>query len=144
MENLDNIKQPEAFIDSSDVIVDPESGLAVVVVKPDAFANRSKIVKRLEGSGLYVVTEVEKKLPLDFVIGTMYKGLPEDIETETAKHFSIGPSDLILLRGGPDILEKIVSITGKETEPTKCDEESIRYLFGEHFGRGHCRWSYLL
>ena len=112
MENLDNIKQPEAFIDSSDIIVDPESGLAVVVVKPDAFVKRGQIVKRLESSGLYIVKEVEKKLPQDFVIGTMYKGLPEDIKVETAKHFSVGLSDLILLRGGPDILEKIVSITG--------------------------------
>jgi nucleoside diphosphate kinase len=135
MENLNEINQQETFIEGSDVVVNPESGLAIVVVKPDAFAKRGQIVKRLEGSGLYVVKEVEKRLPDDFVIGTMYKGLPKGLEVETLKHFNSGPSDLILLRGGKDILEKIVTIVGTKTVPTECDEQSIRYLYGEHFSR---------
>ncbi|MFA6430584.1 MAG: nucleoside-diphosphate kinase [Candidatus Paceibacterota bacterium] len=125
----------EHLIENSDISIDRKSGLAVVVIKPDAFASRDLIIKRLEGSGLYIAKTVSKRLPVDFVLGEMYKNLPEGIEEETAKHFSSGPSEIILVKGGDDILQKIVSVTGEKLNPNECDEESIRYLFGEHFGR---------
>ncbi len=125
----------EKVIESSDVAVDTESGLALVVIKPDAFSKRDQIIKRLEGSGLYIVTKKQKRLPDDFVIGKMYKNLPKGIEEETLKHFNAGPSEIILVKGGPDILNKIIKVTGNNTNPNKCDDSSIRYIFGEHFMR---------
>ncbi len=65
----------------------------------------------------------------------MYKGLSKGIEEATLEHFNNGPSEIVLLEGGPDLLQKVVSVTGGDTDPKKCDEESIRYIFGEHFDR---------
>jgi nucleoside diphosphate kinase len=125
----------ENLVNSSDVAVNPENGLAIIVIKPDAFSKRDQIIKKLEDAGLYIVKTVSKKLPDDFVIGTMYTDLPKSIEEETLRHFNSGQSEIILLKGGKNILQKIISVTGEDTNPEKCDEESIRYIFGEHFGR---------
>lgn len=132
---FEGIKSEEPLINSSDVAVDYASGLAVVVIKPDAFSKRDLIIKKLENSGLYIAKTVQKRLPDNFVIGQMYKDLPKDIEEETLKHFNIGPAEIILLKGGEDMLSKIIDITGEKTNPAECDDESIRYLFGEHVGR---------
>lgn len=129
------VEKVESVIGNSDILVSPESGLAVVVIKPDAFKKRDQIISRLESSGLYVVKTITKKLPEDFVIGTMYKNLPKGIEEETLKHFATGPSEIILLEGGSDLLKKIITLTGEKTNPDQCDKNTIRSLFGEHFGR---------
>ena len=131
----EKVEQVEKLVDSNDVAVDAESGLAIIVIKPDAFSKKDRIIKRLEGFGLHVEKTRTKRLPDDFVVGEMYKGLPEGIEEETLRHFNSGPSEIILVKGGPDILEKIVKVTGENTDPNKCDESSIRHLFGEHFMR---------
>ena len=126
----------EELIKSLDVAVDNESGLAIVVIKPDAFAKKDQILKILENSGLHVVKTRTKKLPDSFVIGKMYsEDMPEGIVEETSKHFNSGPSEIILVNGGPDILGKIIKVTGENTDPNKCNEDSIRYIFGEHFMR---------
>lgn len=124
----------EQLIKTSDVAIDAKSGLAVVVIKPDAFANRDLIIKKLESSGLYIAKTVTKRLPDNFVIGEMYKGLTKGLEEETLRHFNESPSELILLEGGPDILQKIIATTGERTNPAEFDEKSIRYLFGDHLG----------
>lgn len=134
-EEIEGGDKSEAIIEASEVIVNPETKLAVVVIKPDAFLKRDEIVKQIENSGLHVVKRVIKKLPLNFVLGTMYKDLPESISNETGEHFMNGPSEIILLKGGEDILSRIIDLTGENTDPQKCDKESIRYIFGEHFGR---------
>ncbi len=123
------------LLDSSSVSVDPESGLAIVVIKPDAFKNRDQILRRLEREGLHIEKTVEKRLPDNFVIGSMYKDLPKGIEEETLRHFHSGPSEIILVNGGDDVLKKIVDATGLNTDPDKCDKGTIRYMFGEHFWR---------
>ncbi len=129
------IENVEHLINSSDIVVNPETGFAIVVIKPDAFANKEQIISRIKNSGLYVVKTIEKRLPDNFVAGTMYKDLPKGIEEETLKHFNSGPSEIILLKGGNDVLQKIVTLTGEKTDPNMCTEDSIRYLFGEHFMR---------
>ncbi len=125
----------ENLIKTSDIAIDQKSGLAIVVIKPDAFLKRDLIIKKLENSGLYVVKKVEKRLPDNFVVGSLYKDLPKSIEDKTLEHFNIGPSEIVLLEGGVDLLDKITALTGEKTNPAECDESSIRYLFGEHFGR---------
>jgi nucleoside diphosphate kinase len=128
-------RKMDSLINTSDVLVNPESGLAMVVIKPDAFKNREKIIKKLEDSGLYVVATRSRKLSDRFVSGIMYKNLPKSVEEETLKHFNSGPVEIILLKGGNDMVQKVVSITGKKINPTECDIETIRYEFGEHFSR---------
>jgi len=120
------------MIEASDISVDPESNLAVVMIKPNAFKNRGLIIQRLKDSGLYVVKTVAKQLPENFVIGAMLDNTPEKgLQEETLKHLESGPSEIILLKGD-DLLKKIILLTGENTDPNKCSKESIRYLFGEH------------
>ena len=40
-----------------------------------------------------------------------------------------------MVKGGANIINDIVSLTGGKTNPHECSEDSIRYIFGEHFGR---------
>ena len=122
-------------IESSDIVVNPESGLAMVVIKPDAFKNRDQIIRRLENYGLYIVQTKTRQLSENFVANVMYKDLPVGIQRETIKHFSSGPAEIILVKGGENIIQDIVSLTGEKTNPRECSEDSIRYIFGEHFGR---------
>lgn len=137
MESYKPEKNEEAknLIETSDIAVNPENGLMVVVIKPDAFSHRDKIVEKLKDAGLQIIKSVKRELGDSFVTGRMYKDLPEDIKEETSKHFNVGPSEVILLKGGDDLLQKVISLTGEKTNPMECDEESIRYLFGERFGR---------
>jgi len=128
--------EPQPFMNNSDIAIDKESGLAIVVIKPDAFKNRDQIIKRLEGSGLYIVKTVKKRLPDDFVIGAMYpKDLKKEMAEQTLRHFNSGPSEIILLRGGDNMVQDLVTLVGEKTNPAECNEDSIRYIFGEHFGR---------
>ena len=122
------------MIESSDIAINPETGLAIVVIKPDAFKNKDLIIKKLEDSGLYIAKTISKRLPDNFVVGEMYKDLPHSIEEKTLEHFNEGPSEIILLEGGSDLLKKIEMVTGQSTNPNECNEESIRYIFGEHIG----------
>lgn len=131
----EKIEEAESLIETSDIAVNPESGLMVVVIKPDAFSHRDKIIEKLKDAGLHIVKSTKRELGDGFVVGRMYKDLPEDIKKETTEHFSAGPSEIILLKGGNDLLQTVISLTGEKTNPAECDEESIRYLFGEHSGK---------
>lgn len=142
MDNMNNIENkdelmhnPEINRGNLDFAFSPETNLAVLVIKPDAYNKKDEILKKIRNAGIYIVKTVEKKLEDNFVLGSMYKNMPEGIEKETVRHFNSGPSVLILVRGGKDVLDKIIDITGENTDPKKCNEESIRYLFGEHFDR---------
>ncbi|MEI6238520.1 MAG: nucleoside-diphosphate kinase [bacterium] len=134
-ENWDESGWFEMKIESADVAINTENKLMILVIKPDAFPKKVEILEMLKAKGLHIVKTVTKDLPLDFVLGTMYKNLPEGIEAETAKHFNSDSSEIILLEGGEDIVEKAVEITGKKTKPNECDPETIRAIFGENFLR---------
>lgn len=125
----------EEMIKSSDIAINPESGFAIVVIKPDAFKNKDAIIRRIENSGLYIVDKRERILPERFLTEAMYKDMPKDIEEQTIRHFSEGPSEILLVKGGENIIDDIVSLTGEKTNPSECSKDSIRFIFGEHFGR---------
>ncbi len=125
----------DALLESSDIAVNPETGLAMVVIKPDAFRNRDAIIQRLEHSGLYVVSEKQGSLPEGFVLGAMYPDLSEGLKEQTVRHFNEGPADVLLVRGGADLVEILVALTGDHTNPARCDQDSIRYVFGDHVAR---------
>ena len=133
-ERVEDVKV-DNLIKTSDVLVNPESGLVMVVIKPEAYKNKKQIIQRLNDSGLYVVATRSRELPDRFVSGVMYKDLPRGIEEETLRQFNSGPAEIILLRGGKDVIQKVISMTGGKTNPAECDEKTIRYEFGEHFGR---------
>lgn len=106
--------------------------MAVVVIKPYALKNKNLIIQRLKDSGLYIAQTVTRQLPENFVIGTMFENTPQKgLQKEVLKRSAYGPSVILEVKGD-DLLKKLFLLTGENTDPNKCSEESIRYLFGEH------------
>ena len=107
--------------------------LAICVIKPDAFGHRDAIVKRLEESGLYVVSRNTKELTENFVIGGMYDpaGMSKPVADATARHFASGPSEIILVKGD-HVVKKLLETVGVKTNPALCDPDTIRYIYGTH------------
>lgn len=106
---------------------------AIALIKPDAFHSRDMIVKRLEDSGLYIAKKKDLTLPEDFVIGKFYskEQLPKPIADATLRHFASGPSEILLIKGD-NIAEKLLKLIGSKINPAECDEDTIRYIFGNH------------
>jgi hypothetical protein len=65
----------------------------------------------------------------------MYPDLSPELEEATMKHYNEGPSGILMLQGGEDILQKIISLTGENLKPTDNKNETLRHMFGEHFSR---------
>ena len=124
------IQTIESSIEISPII---DTDIALCVIKPDAFQNKDIIIKRLEDSGLYIVKSVTKNLPEKFVIGEMYDPdtLPKPIIEATAKHFSSGPSEIILVKGD-NVVQKLLQVIGLKTNPALCEEDTVRYMYGDH------------
>ncbi len=125
----------EKIIESSNIAIDEKTGMAVVVIKPEAFRYRDAIVQKIEHTGLSIVSRKHKQLPENFVLNAMYPNLSESLQQQTAQHFNEGESEILLIKGGNDLVEKLVTLAGEHTNPAVCDTNSIRYLFGEHFAR---------
>jgi len=111
------------------------SNIAIVVIKPDAVENAKDIKMMLESSGIKVIKSKILKLRERFLVEEMYKDLPDSIREETLKHFNIDDAEVLLVRGGDDIVEKLGEITGKETNPDLSEKGTVRYKYGEHFHR---------
>ena len=108
-----------------------EDDLAICVIKPDAFLNRDAIVRKLEESGLYVVSRNTKALTENFVMGGMYssENMPAPVVEATKRHLLSGPSEIVLVKGD---IKKLLITVGIKTNPALCDEASIRYMYGDH------------
>ncbi|MFA6269811.1 MAG: nucleoside-diphosphate kinase [Candidatus Paceibacterota bacterium] len=130
MENIRNNQEERKQIET---INEPEN-LAVVVIKPDAVDRADEVVRRLEHEGFSIQKRVRKILPEKFV-DSRSENFPLDIQKETGKYLTTASSEIILLKGGDDIVEKLKFVTGENTNPGKSDKGSIRAIFGEHFPR---------
>jgi nucleoside diphosphate kinase len=132
-------RQPEEIgyadsVETSPIIETDEGNIVLFVIKPDAFKSRDNIIKRIEGSGLYIVRKKIIKLPDEFVIGKMYDPdeIPKEIQEETLKHFNEGRSEVVLVKGDADIIQKVLAETGMKTNPALCEDDTIRYIYGDH------------
>lgn len=116
-----------------EVSATPENNIAICVIKPDAFIKKDDIVKRLEGSGLFVVKRKTLILPEDFVIKEMYgkDKLPGPLEEATKRHFLSGPSEILVVKGD-NVVSKLVDLVGLKTNPALCNLDTIRYIYGDH------------
>jgi nucleoside diphosphate kinase len=127
---LEAIKTIERSIEISPTLDD---SIALCVIKPDAFSNRDLIVKRLEESGLYIVRRTIRDLSKNFVINEMYGAdkLPKPVAEATARHFLSGSSEIILVKGD-NVVNKLLNLVGLKTNPALCEEDTIRYIYGDH------------
>jgi nucleoside diphosphate kinase len=123
----------ENLADSVEISPANEEGVAICVIKPDAFGQRDAIVRRLEDSGLYIVERRERDLSENFVVNVMRGGIkmPKPIEDAHVRHFLSGPSEILLVKGN-DVIEKLLNTVGLNTNPALCEPETIRYIYGTH------------
>ena len=128
IEPLPTIETLEHSIEVSPVL---DGNLAICLIKPDAFLNRNAIVRKLEESGLYIVSRDIKELTEQFVVGGMYSSddMPTPIAEATKRHLLSGPSEVLVVRGD---INKLLTTVGLKTNPALCDSDSIRYIYGNH------------
>lgn len=131
MENLEN--NQKEIGKEIEVAAVPEN-LAVIVIKPDALDRSDEIVRRLEHEGFSIQKRMRKVLPEKFV-DARSENFPSDIKKETGRYLATEPSEIIFIKGGEDIVEKLKSVTGEDTDPNKSNPDSIRAIFGEHSPR---------
>ena len=109
------------------------SNLAICLIKPDAYKYKEEIIRRIEYAGLGIVHKVSRTLSDRFV-----EKLYSDVSTKepllkaTMHHFLAGPSEILIVKGGLDILSKLLNTVGLKTNPALCDPESIRFIYGNH------------
>jgi nucleoside diphosphate kinase len=130
LDPIEAVKIIEKSIEISPTLND---NIALCVIKPDAFLNRDLIVKRLEDSGLYIVRRTTRDLSENFVVNEMYGSdkLPKPIAEATARHFLSGSSEIVLVKGD-NVVNKLMSLVGLKTNPALCEEDTIRYIYGDH------------
>lgn len=132
---LEAINAPEAMetIEKS-IEISPtmDERVAICLIKPDAFSHREAIVKRLEESGLFIITRTTKELTEEFVEKEMTdEEARKPIVEATKEHLLSGPSEIILVRGD-NVVRKLLDTVGLKTNPALCDPETIRYIYGNH------------
>lgn len=108
--------------------------LAVIVIKPDALGKSDEIIGRLEHEGFSIQKRVRTMLPERFV-DARSEDFPSDIQRATGEYLTTKPSEIVFVKGGSDIVEKLKAVTGENTDPGKSDSDSLRGKFGEHFAR---------
>ena len=73
------------------------------------------------------------ELTEDFVIGEMYpSNMPKPIIEATKRHMLSGPSEIVLVKGGDDVIETLLKAVGATFRPTQCDPDTIRFIYGSH------------
>lgn len=108
-----------------------EGDEAVCVIKSEVYEKRDEIVKRLEGSGLYVVRRSMAELSENFIREQMYPGIPEPIMEATLKHLTGGPCEIVLVKG-ENVINTLVGGVGAKTPPALCEPDTIRFVYGTH------------
>ncbi|MCL5782085.1 MAG: hypothetical protein M1459_01865, partial [Patescibacteria group bacterium] len=86
-----------------------------------------------EDSGLYIVRHNSKKLTEDIVREMVLKGrgMSPEIEDATLRHLLSGDSEIVLVRG-EKVLPTLRKVVGDKTNPNMCNEDTVRYIFGDH------------
>ncbi|MEJ0053973.1 MAG: nucleoside-diphosphate kinase [bacterium] len=105
----------------------------VALLKPEAVRYAPEIRRRIANIGLMVVGQREYRW--DFranalnTIQSMYPRCPEEIVEATVDHY-LGHATPVLLLEGKDAIRRFFALAGKETNPGKCHESTLRRQFG--------------
>ncbi len=108
-----------------------DNSYAICVIRPEAMRDRIAIKQRLTASGLYIAQSTVRDLPEDFATNELYRGLPKPIEEAMAHDMLAGPVEIILVRAD-NVETKLLDIVGHQTNPSLCNPETIRYIYGDH------------
>lgn len=129
METVDSLESLARSVEVSPVF---DEDFAICVIKPDAFLRREDIIRRLENSGFSIVKRATRQIPERFLAEVMYRDCtPSEIEA-TGHAFAKGPCEILMIRGGADVVEKVSRLAGLKTNPKDCEPGSIRHEYGSH------------
>jgi nucleoside diphosphate kinase len=103
---------------------------AVMVVKPEALNARNEIVERIKSIGIEIRDRRIRVLSRE-LLSQVYAKAPPSIFDEICKHMST-PVEVIFVRGGEQLIEQILNLTGRERSPVLCGHGTIRYEYGVH------------
>ncbi len=124
-------KSIKEIIESIEESLSPVETFVVCLIKPGAYEKRDEILKIFRNSELNVVYQTSQLIP-EFFIKKLYFGDDEVIINATIRHFTSGLSEIVIIKGGKDLVYKILNISGLETDPLFCAPSTIRYIYGEH------------
>ncbi|MEI8224016.1 MAG: TauD/TfdA family dioxygenase [bacterium] len=100
------------------------------LIKPDAYNNKEEIINLIKDTGLDVIHNFSIFTP-ESLIRALYNEVSIEILNATLNHYLSGPSEILLVRG-EQAIDKIVTISGLETDPALCIPSTIRFRHGDH------------
>lgn len=101
---------------------------SMYMIKPEAMESRDEI-RELIGRHLAITAMKTLRLPRQ-AIRELYADLDGDLWTATDSALR-NPVELGVVEG-EDAIEVMLELAGSETDPSKCDPNSIRFKYGTH------------
>lgn len=100
------------------------------IIKPDAFEHRNEIRKILSNSGLNII-KFKTWIFTKSEVESLYPKLDNKMIEIAIKHLTSGKSEIGLIEG-KEVFQVLLQIGGHSTSPDECEENTIRYIFGQH------------
>ena len=100
------------------------------IIKPEAFAERKKIISIINGNPDLSVTRTKTIRLSEADIDTIYL---DDIGTPLLKAIKMHLSGKTVLAGiaeGPDAVNRLRNVCGDKADPKLCGKKTIRRIFG--------------
>ncbi len=101
---------------------------SMYIIKPEGMGYRKEIRDILERGGLQIIDATEIILTNEILDG-LYDNLQGNVRRELHRFFEDQSVEIGIVKGH-NALSRLVRITGKDTNPAKCEEGTIRKMFG--------------
>ena len=109
---------------------------SLFVIKPEAMPVRDKIRKLIVHTGLKIVRTVEVVIPAA-TLDLLYTDLSPDLRRATQLFMGREPCEIGEV-SGENAVKLLLAACGDSTDPSQCDRQTIRAIFGvrqaEHVG----------
>lgn len=101
----------------------------VYIIKPEGIPYTSQITEIFKKNKLVICAKKKLVLPI-WAIETLYPDLNDELRIITISMFN-SLIEIGLIKGD-GVIQRLLTTAGRETSPGNCDQESIRFLFGNH------------
>ena len=102
---------------------------SVYIVKPEAFAHRDEIRRRIAERGICVIAFAEVTLPT-WVGVELYPEAPAALLAATARFLCHSPVEMGAVRA-ENALRRLEDLVGHDVNPVRCTRGTLRFRFGE-------------
>lgn len=98
-------------------------------IKPEAVSRADEIRARIEYAGLKVVV-FEEFIMTEELLGSLYEGKSDEVMEKLRKQM-LNKKCVLGQVFGECAIERLLDITGRDTDPKKCPPGTIRHDFGD-------------